>query len=128
MLVQHAVEAHMAAFRATGDILHAQRARTIARNMCVRQAALVECVTGAGALVYEHYGPDWSPDLNYNIDKPSDVYRPWGFQPGPCHPVDRYIVSLYTGLLVCLLSPSYVRCYAGHLLEWSKLLVRPAML
>jgi hypothetical protein len=88
----HAVEAHMAAFRATRDALHLARARTIARSMCVRQAALVDAATGAGALVYEHYSPDWSaPDLEFNKDKPKDRFRPYGFQP-------------------------------GHLLEWSKLL------
>ena len=90
----HAVEAHMAAYKATHDNLHLERARTIARSMCVRQASLCDTATGCGALIYEHYLPDWSaPNLTYNKDKPNDRFRPWGFQP-------------------------------GHLAEWAKLLVQ----
>ena len=78
----HACEAHMAAFRATGGALHLARARAIAHAMCVRQAARVDAAVGLGALVYEHYGPDWEPDFAFNADKPNDRFRPHGFQPG----------------------------------------------
>ncbi len=90
----HAVEAHMAAFRATRGALHLARARRIAHAMCVVQAARVDAATGLGELVYEHYAEDWSaPDLRFNRDRPDDRFRPFGFQP-------------------------------GHLLEWAKLLVQ----
>jgi len=91
----HAVEAHMAAYKATKNPFHLSRARTIANSMCVRQAALVgEALPGCGNIIYEHYSNDWkNPDLDFNRDKPNDVFKPFGFQP-------------------------------GHLFEWSKLLVQ----
>lgn len=90
----HLTEAHMAAWGATRDVAHLQRARAIARAMCVVQAQRVADSTGCGALVYEHYRQDWSaPDLEYNVDRPKDRFKPWGFQP-------------------------------GHLLEWAKLLAQ----
>jgi len=33
-------------------------------------------------LIWEHYHSDWSADMKYNIDKPDDLFKPWGFQPG----------------------------------------------
>ena len=35
--------------------------------MCVRQAERVRAACGV-ALVYEHYGSDWAPDLGYNLN------------------------------------------------------------
>jgi mannose/cellobiose epimerase-like protein (N-acyl-D-glucosamine 2-epimerase family) len=72
----HACEALLAAYDATGQERYLQRACTIARNVTVRQAAL------AGGLVWEHYRPDWSIDWDYNKDDKSNIFRPWGFQPG----------------------------------------------
>ena len=78
----HAVEAHMLAYRALQEPWHLERARCIAWNMCVRQAALVDAATGCGPLVYEHYSTSWAPDLAFNADKPKDLFKPFGFQPG----------------------------------------------
>jgi mannose/cellobiose epimerase-like protein (N-acyl-D-glucosamine 2-epimerase family) len=73
----HACEAMLAAYEATREARYLDRATGIAHAVCVRQAALVE-----GGLVWEHYGPDWAPDYEYNRDKPSDLFKPWGHQPG----------------------------------------------
>jgi mannose/cellobiose epimerase-like protein (N-acyl-D-glucosamine 2-epimerase family) len=110
----HAVEAHVAAYEATGERKHLERARRIAEGMCVGCAGRVGQMLrapprpgggdeeGAGAgeereddlsLVYEHYTSSWEVDLAFNADKRDDVFRPWGFQP-------------------------------GHLMEWAKLLVQ----
>jgi len=71
----HACEAHMAAYEATGELRHLVRARTIAHNMCVRQAGRVKAATGH-ELVYEHYTADWAaPDLEYNRSDPKHRYR-----------------------------------------------------
>lgn len=72
----HLCEALIAAFEATGERRYLQRAETLARNVTVRQAAL------AGDMVWEHYRPDWSVDWNYNKGDRSNIFRPWGYQPG----------------------------------------------
>lgn len=72
----HACEAWLAAHAATGEKRYLDRATTIARNICVRQADL------ANGLVWEHYHPDWSVDWEYARGDFSNGYRPWGYQPG----------------------------------------------
>lgn len=72
----HGCEAFLAAHAATGEARHLERALTLARNICVRQA------DRAGGLVWEHYTPDWAVDWTYNKGDFSNGYRPWGFQPG----------------------------------------------
>ena len=72
----HACEAMLAAFDATGDTKFLWRAETLAHNITVRQAALY------GNLVWEHYNSDWSVDPDYNRDDKTNIFRPWGYQPG----------------------------------------------
>jgi mannose/cellobiose epimerase-like protein (N-acyl-D-glucosamine 2-epimerase family) len=72
----HACEAMLAAFDATGELRYPQRAETLARNITVRQAGL------ANDLVWEHYHADWSVDWDYNRNDKSNIFRPWGYQPG----------------------------------------------
>jgi len=72
----HACEAFLAAFEATGETRYLDRAALLADNMVNRQAAL------AGGLVWEHYKTDWSVDWDYNKGDRSNIFRPWGFQPG----------------------------------------------
>jgi mannose/cellobiose epimerase-like protein (N-acyl-D-glucosamine 2-epimerase family) len=72
----HSCEALLAAFDATGETRFLQRAELLARNITIRQAAL------AGNLVWEHYRADWSVDWDYNRNDQSNIFRPWGYQPG----------------------------------------------
>jgi mannose/cellobiose epimerase-like protein (N-acyl-D-glucosamine 2-epimerase family) len=72
----HACEALIAAFEATGERAYLLRAETLARNITQRQAAL------AGGLIWEHYHADWTIDTEYNRHDKSNIFRPWGFQPG----------------------------------------------
>lgn len=72
----HACEALIAAFEATGERAFLLRAETLARNITQRQAAL------AGDLIWEHYHADWSVDTEYNRNDKSNIFRPWGYQPG----------------------------------------------
>jgi mannose/cellobiose epimerase-like protein (N-acyl-D-glucosamine 2-epimerase family) len=72
----HACEALIAAFEASGETHYLQRAVTLARNVTMRQAGL------AGGMIWEHYHADWSVDWNYNRDDKSNIFRPWGYQPG----------------------------------------------
>lgn len=72
----HTCEALIAAFEATGDARFVERAEGLAHAITVRQAAL--CDGG----VWEHYNAQWQPDLEYNRHDSSNIFRPWGFQPG----------------------------------------------
>jgi mannose/cellobiose epimerase-like protein (N-acyl-D-glucosamine 2-epimerase family) len=72
----HACEALLAAFDATGETRYLQRAETLAHNVTVRQAALSD------NLVWEHYRSDWSVDWDYNRNDKTNIFRPWGYQPG----------------------------------------------
>jgi glucose-6-phosphate isomerase len=72
----HACEAMIYAYAATGERRYIERAETLAHNITVRQAAL------ADGLVWEHYHVDWSVDWEYNRHDKSNIFRPWGFQPG----------------------------------------------
>jgi mannose/cellobiose epimerase-like protein (N-acyl-D-glucosamine 2-epimerase family) len=72
----HMCEALIAAFEASGDDRYLRRAETLAHHVTVHQAAL------AGGLVWEHYRPDWSVDWEYNKNDKSNIFRPWGYQPG----------------------------------------------
>jgi mannose/cellobiose epimerase-like protein (N-acyl-D-glucosamine 2-epimerase family) len=72
----HACEAMLAAFDATADKRYLTRAETLARNITVRQAGL------ADGLIWEHYRADWSIDWDYNRGDKSNIFRPWGYQPG----------------------------------------------
>ncbi|MES2257152.1 MAG: AGE family epimerase/isomerase [Pseudomonadota bacterium] len=72
----HACEAMLAAFDASGDRRYLLRAETLAKNVTQRQAAL------ADGLIWEHYRADWSIDWDYNRHDKSNIFRPWGFQPG----------------------------------------------
>jgi mannose/cellobiose epimerase-like protein (N-acyl-D-glucosamine 2-epimerase family) len=72
----HACEALIAAYQATGQEQFLDRAERIARSITERQAAL------AGGLVWEHYREDWSVEWDYNRNDRSNIFRPWGFQPG----------------------------------------------
>jgi glucose-6-phosphate isomerase len=72
----HTCEALITAFAATQDARYIQRAESIALRITVRQAAL------CGGGIWEHYNADWTPDLDYNRFDSSNIFRPWGFQPG----------------------------------------------
>ncbi|AOW13764.1 N-acylglucosamine 2-epimerase [Hydrogenophaga crassostreae] len=72
----HLCEALLAAFDATGETRYLDRAELLADNICIRQAAL------ADGLIWEHYRADWSIDWDYNRDDKTNIFRPWGFQPG----------------------------------------------
>jgi mannose/cellobiose epimerase-like protein (N-acyl-D-glucosamine 2-epimerase family) len=72
----HTCEAMLAAYEATDDERYLDRAREIAHALTVDLAAEHD------GLLWEHYTESWEHDLEYNRDKPDDVFRPWGYQPG----------------------------------------------
>ncbi|WP_129116527.1 AGE family epimerase/isomerase [Halegenticoccus tardaugens] len=72
----HACEAMLAAYEATDDGEHLDRAVAIARRLTVDLAAATD------GLLWEHYTADWEHDFAYNRDEPDHLFRPWGYQPG----------------------------------------------
>jgi mannose/cellobiose epimerase-like protein (N-acyl-D-glucosamine 2-epimerase family) len=72
----HACEAMLAAFEATRDRRYLDRAHMLAESITQRQAAW------SGGLIWEHYRADWTPDWEYNRHDKSNIFRPWGYQPG----------------------------------------------
>ncbi len=72
----HLCEAFLAAYEATGEQRYFDRAAALADVMVNRQAAL------CGGQVWEHYSADWQIDWNYNKGDRTNIFRPWGLQPG----------------------------------------------
>lgn len=72
----HACEAMIAAYEATQDVRYIERAETIAQAITVRLAS--RC----NGNIWEHHLQDWSPDWDYNRHDRSNIFRPWGYQPG----------------------------------------------
>jgi mannose/cellobiose epimerase-like protein (N-acyl-D-glucosamine 2-epimerase family) len=72
----HGCEAFLAAYEATGEKRYLDRALGIARTITVDLAERTD------GLLWEHYDADWTHDVGYNEDEPSDRFRPWGYQPG----------------------------------------------
>jgi mannose/cellobiose epimerase-like protein (N-acyl-D-glucosamine 2-epimerase family) len=77
----HACEAMLAAYEATSDQRYLDRAAVLADSVTRRLAA-----HGKG-MVWEHYRIDpatggWTPDWDYNRHDKTNIFRPWGYQPG----------------------------------------------
>ncbi|MDO5720065.1 MAG: AGE family epimerase/isomerase [Actinomycetaceae bacterium] len=72
----HTTEAYLAAFDATDDITWLERALGILTWVIDQQARSM------GWRVPEHFDAQWNVLPNYNIDKPKDPFRPYGFTPG----------------------------------------------
>jgi len=72
----HMCEALLAAWQATSDARYLDRAEQLADFFAFDLAAQ------SGGQIWEHYDENWRVDMAFNIDKPNDRYKPWGFQPG----------------------------------------------
>ncbi len=72
----HMCEALLEAWKATQSSRYLDRAEALAKKFCFNLA------DQSGGQIWEHYDADWNVDMTYNIDKPNDRYKPWGFQPG----------------------------------------------
>ena len=86
----HACEALIAAYEATGEQRFIQRAEALAHSITVRLAGPT-----AGD-IWEHHHADWSPDWDYNRKDRSNIFRPWGFQPGHFTEWAKLLCQLHT--------------------------------
>ena len=84
----HSVEAYLAAGDVTGDPVWHARATSIA-------ARLIDGNARASAWrIPEHYDARWRPQPDYNIDHPSDQFRPYGTTPGHSFEWARLLLDL----------------------------------
>lgn len=67
----HSVEAMLAVGDVTGDTVWHERAGRVA-------AYVVELAAAHDGRLPEHFGPDWSADLELNRDRPDDPFKPYG--------------------------------------------------
>ena len=72
----HMVEAFLAAGDATGDPRWNDRALRICAHLIDQVAATHDW------RLPEHFTPDWSPRLDYNVNHPADPFRPYGYTIG----------------------------------------------
>ncbi|ESP86959.1 AGE family epimerase/isomerase [Candidatus Halobonum tyrrellensis] len=72
----HACEALLAAYEAVGDD------RCLDRAVSVAERVARDGADAADGLIWEHFTADWDVDWSYNRDRPRDLFRPWGYQPG----------------------------------------------
>lgn len=84
----HTFESCLAAFDATGDKEYLRRGASIAERI------INEAARNCGWRIPEHYTPSWSVDLDYNKEKPTDPFRPWGATPGHGFEWTRLILQL----------------------------------
>jgi mannose/cellobiose epimerase-like protein (N-acyl-D-glucosamine 2-epimerase family) len=71
----HSLEALLAVGDVTGDRRWHDRAARLA-------AFAVELAAAHEGRLPEHFGPDWSVDLDLNRDRPDDPFKPYGATPG----------------------------------------------
>ncbi|GAA1928360.1 AGE family epimerase/isomerase [Nocardioides hwasunensis] len=67
----HSVEAMLAVGDATGDRAWHERAARLA-------GLVVDLAASYDGRLPEHFGPDWSVDLELNRDRPDDPFKPYG--------------------------------------------------
>mmetsp|Transcript_3842 Transcript_3842/g.10820 ORF Transcript_3842/g.10820 Transcript_3842/m.10820 type:complete len:385 (-) Transcript_3842:60-1214(-) len=72
----HLCEALIAAYEATKSKKYLDRAELLALTFTQTLASK------GGGFVYEHFTVDFEVDWEYNKHDPTNIYRPWGFQPG----------------------------------------------
>jgi len=72
----HMCEALIAAYEATKETRYLDRAEVLAETFAAKLAAK------GGGFVWEHYDVNFEIDWEYNKNDPTNIYRPWGFQPG----------------------------------------------
>lgn len=72
----HSCEAMIGAYEATNDSKYLDRAKVLARRLCVDLAA------EHGGTVWEHYDEDWNVSWDHNIDDKKNMFQPYGYQVG----------------------------------------------
>lgn len=91
----HTTEAYLAAYDATGDVEYLRRA------VSITSAIINGAARNNGWRIPEHFTADWQVDLDYNKDKPTDPFRPWGATPGHGFEWARLLVQMKATVQTC---------------------------
>lgn len=71
----HTTEAFLAVADASSEEMYRHRAGRIVDHV-------ITWAQNNGWRIPEHFTSDWQPDLNYNVDKKDDQFKPYGATPG----------------------------------------------
>lgn len=82
-------EALIAAYEATQDVRYLNRAQVLVETYTQTLAAK------ANGFVWEHYTVDFEVDWEYNKNDITNIYRPWGFQPGHQSEWSKNLLNIY---------------------------------
>jgi mannose/cellobiose epimerase-like protein (N-acyl-D-glucosamine 2-epimerase family) len=85
----HMCEAMIAAYEATKDKRYLDRAKVLAATFTQKLASK------ADGFVWEHYTTEFEVDWDYNKTDPTNIYRPWGFQPGHQNEWSKNLLNIY---------------------------------
>jgi mannose/cellobiose epimerase-like protein (N-acyl-D-glucosamine 2-epimerase family) len=85
----HLCEALIAAYEATKDQRYLDRAEVLAATFTKDLAAKAE------GFVWEHFTSEFEVDWDYNKNDPTNIYRPWGFQPGHQSEWAKNLLNIY---------------------------------
>lgn len=108
----HTVECYLAAFDATGERVWLDRALAILKWVLDEQARTTNW------RVAEHYDADWNPLPDYNIDRPTDPFRPYGHTPG--HGLEWGRLALHAGAELNRVGeeiPAWILSCADHVIH-----------
>lgn len=86
----HSCEGCIAAYRATEDEKFLNRAEALARKFAL------ELPKQTDGMIWEHFDRSWKADFDYHKDKPNDLFKPWGIQPGHLVEWARLLLTLDT--------------------------------
>jgi sulfoquinovose isomerase len=89
----HAVEAMLSVASLTGDHVWLERAERICRRV-------ISMSEPNGWRIPEHFDLDWAPQLDYNIDRPADQFKPYGATVGHAFEWSRLFLHLANSPLV----------------------------
>ncbi|CAE7821193.1 yihS [Symbiodinium sp. CCMP2592] len=78
----HMCEALIAAYEATKETRYLDRAEVLAETFAATPVPSLDQPNYGGGFVWEHYDVNFEIDWEYNKNDPTNIYRPWGFQPG----------------------------------------------
>ncbi|MDO5721535.1 MAG: AGE family epimerase/isomerase [Actinomycetaceae bacterium] len=85
----HTTECYLAAYDATDD------EKWLARALGILQWVIDGQARNNNWRIPEHYDPNWNVIGDYNIDKPKDPFRPYGYTPG--HGLEWARLALHAG-------------------------------
>jgi mannose/cellobiose epimerase-like protein (N-acyl-D-glucosamine 2-epimerase family) len=107
----HSLEAYLTAGDVTGDaVWHA-------RGLALAQRIIDQHARANGWRIPEHYDEQWTPQLEYHRELPTDRFRPYGTTPGHSFEWARLLLGLHDRLAGAGDSPGWLAEAAAALFQ-----------